>query len=367
MIQRTTLRIGLFHATLPEPDRKPGGVEVHVDRLAGALAQRGHYVRVYSMSPAPSGASYDHVSIALGERIGRLERMFVLPTKLNDLEVDDLDLLHLHGDDWFYWRRPIPTIRTFHGSALSEAHFASGWRRRVSQLLLHGMEQLSGRQATASYGLTPAQAHNGHLLGSLSSGVDLPPAPPRPKGGPPTVLFVGTWDGRKRGSLLQQVFCNQIKPRIPEAQLWMVSDRCQEAEGVTWFPRPSDKELAALYRRASLFCLPSLYEGFGIPYLEAMVHGTPVVATPNVGARYLLEEGSAGAIADDAELASTIAALLLDRHRRGELSRRGRRRAAQFSWELVAASHEAAYHAAIAAWQEQDRSPRLLRRLKPAQ
>jgi phosphatidyl-myo-inositol alpha-mannosyltransferase len=367
MIQQTTLRIGLFHATLPEPDRKPGGVEVHVHRLAGALAERGHHVRVYSMSSAPGGASYDHAPIALGHRLGRLGRMFALPMRLNDLNVEDLDLLHLHGDDWFYSRRSIPTIRTFHGSALSEARFASGWRRRASQLLLHGMEQISGRRATAAYGLTPAQAHNSHLVGSLTSGIDLPPAVRKTQGGPPSVLFVGTWEGRKRGKLLQRVFCSEIRPRVPGVQLWMVSDRCEEAEGVIWFPRPSDEELAELYRRASLFCLPSLYEGFGIPYLEAMAHGAPVVATPNVGSQYLLEEGSSGAIAHDAELASTLTDLLGDEARRAALTRRGYRRAAQFSWDQVAATHESAYLSAIADWQARGQAPRLSRRLRPAQ
>ena len=44
----------------------------------------------------------------------------------------------------------------------------------------------------------------------------------------------------------------------------------------------SDAELVDLYRSSWLFCLPSSYEGFGIPYAEAMANGCPVVATPAV-------------------------------------------------------------------------------------
>ena len=53
--------------------------------------------------------------------------------------------------------------------------------------------------------------------------------------------------------------------------------------GITVLGRLDDEELAREYRAAWVFCLPSSYEGFGIPYAEAMASGTPVVATPNPG------------------------------------------------------------------------------------
>jgi hypothetical protein len=68
-----------------------------------------------------------------------------------------------------------------------------------------------------------------------------------------------------------------------------------------------------------------------------MAHCTPVVATPNVGSRYLLEDGEAGAIAD-AELASTITDLLLDESRRRKMAGLGYRRATHFTWDQVAAT-----------------------------
>ena len=91
-------------------------------------------------------------------------------------------------------------------------------------------------------------------------------------------------------------FVRDVLPAVPNARLYMV---CRDApanpgDGVTVLGQLSDAELAAAYQRSWAFCLPSDYEGFGIPYAEAMASGLPVVATPNIGARYVLNEGEAG-------------------------------------------------------------------------
>ena len=70
------------------------------------------------------------------------------------------------------------------------------------------------------------------------------------------------------------------RPVLPR-RLWMVAEDAPEARNVTVLGRVSDDELAELYRQAWVFCLPSTYEAFGIPYVEAMASGCPVVATPN--------------------------------------------------------------------------------------
>lgn len=95
-----------------------------------------------------------------------------------------------------------------------------------------------------------------------------------------------------------------------------------------------DKTLAVLYRLAAVFVFPSLYEGFGLPPLEAMASGTPVV-TSNVSslpevvgdAAILVDPYSAEAIADG------ILTVLRSTHLRGDLSRRGLERVKAFSWE----------------------------------
>jgi glycosyltransferase involved in cell wall biosynthesis len=94
-----------------------------------------------------------------------------------------------------------------------------------------------------------------------------------------------------------------------------------------------DATLAVLYQLASVFVFPSLYEGFGLPPLEAMASGTPVV-TSNVSslpevvgdAALLIDPMDAGAIAD------AVARVLNDEPLRAELVRRGHERVKAFSW-----------------------------------
>jgi phosphatidyl-myo-inositol alpha-mannosyltransferase len=129
------LRIGVFSASLPRSGRKPGGVDIHIHRLSNRLAQHGHHVRVASFSAAPADACYEAIAlrpVGLGEHT--LTRISVVSAAFNLLDTSDLDVVHLHGDDWFYLRRGVPTVRTFHGSALMEARHATRARRRVLQL-----------------------------------------------------------------------------------------------------------------------------------------------------------------------------------------------------------------------------------------
>jgi glycosyltransferase involved in cell wall biosynthesis len=110
---------------------------------------------------------------------------------------------------------------------------------------------------------------------------------------------------------------------------------------VTYHVGVEDRELAALYRRAWLYVTPSTYEGFGLPYLEAMACGTPVVATPNPGSLEVLDHGACGVLASDAEFASRIAALLADADARASWSACGLRRASEYSLDAMLDRYEA--------------------------
>jgi phosphatidylinositol alpha-mannosyltransferase len=341
------LRIGMFTTSLPEPDRKPGGVDVLIDRLARRLVDRGHMVRVLTYSPAPADATYEVQRLQPGAwREQKLRRMVSVPRALNQVDLAGLDVLHLHGDDWFYRRRALPTVRTFYGSALDEARTATRWRRRVSQSVCFALELLAARRATATYGLIPGDGRWYRTRGSLGCGVD-PDDRRAERSAHPTVLFVGTWLGRKRGRVLAHAFAREVKPRLPDAELLMVSDEVVPGPGITWVQRPSDEELRRLYREAWLFCLPSAYEGLGIPYLEAMAAGTPVLATPNPGADHVLRSGKDGRIAPPDRLAAELVQLLTDGAARETLGRRGRLRAEDFSWSAVCDAHEEAYRHAM--------------------
>jgi glycosyltransferase involved in cell wall biosynthesis len=110
-----------------------------------------------------------------------------------------------------------------------------------------------------------------------------------------------------------------------------------------------DETLAVLYRLASVFVFPSLYEGFGLPPLEAMASGTPVVAS-NVSS--LPEVAGDAALLVDPEdpeaIAGAIYMLLTDRTLRAELRERGLARARKFTWGESVARTRAIYTEVLA-------------------
>jgi glycosyltransferase involved in cell wall biosynthesis len=130
--------------------------------------------------------------------------------------------------------------------------------------------------------------------------------------------------------------------RYPAAK--QAAERLSLQDAVKFIGPVKDADLPALYGGAELFVFPSEYEGFGLPVLEAMACGTPVVC----GNRSSLPEiaGDAALLCDPQDvvsLARTIAQGLADRDGRAELQQRGLARAAQFSWEQTAQRTLAVY------------------------
>jgi glycosyltransferase involved in cell wall biosynthesis len=105
-------------------------------------------------------------------------------------------------------------------------------------------------------------------------------------------------------------------------------------QDVRFFGFVPSKTLSALYRLASVFAFPSLYEGFGLPPLEAMACGTPVVTSRISSLPEVV--GDAALLIDPystEDIAHGLERVLGDEGLRGELSARGRMRVKQFSWE----------------------------------
>jgi glycosyltransferase involved in cell wall biosynthesis len=100
-----------------------------------------------------------------------------------------------------------------------------------------------------------------------------------------------------------------------------------------------DQELPALYSGALAFVYPSIYEGFGLPVLEAMATGTPIIAANSTAIPELV--GDAGLlvdVSDPREIAMPIMRIIEDENKRAELSARAIGRSLQFTWERAATS-----------------------------
>jgi glycosyltransferase involved in cell wall biosynthesis len=160
----------------------------------------------------------------------------------------------------------------------------------------------------------------------------------------PFVLAVGTLEPRKNHSVLVKAFSGLLKD--PSLQLvfagglgWRYGPLLREMaplqkeERLVHTGYVSERDKALLYQQALCVVCPNLYDGFSLPALESMAHGTPVIISNTPAC--LEVTGDAGIAVDPRDTAgwaSAIRRLSSDGALRGELSRAGRARAAEFSW-----------------------------------
>jgi glycosyltransferase involved in cell wall biosynthesis len=210
--------------------------------------------------------------------------------------------------------------------------------------VISGLEKVGAWVADVNVGVSYATKQRiPEVSQVIPNGVDMTRLRPGQKSEKPSVLFVGTTGGRKRGTWLAKIFCQQVRAKFPDAELWSVAEKSMEGEGIVNFGRVSQDVLCDLYQKAWVFCLPSTYEGFGIPYVEALAAGTSVVAAPNVGAREILAEGKYGIIAQDDQIGAQIVCLLGDENLRRSYAEKGLVRAQDFEWDKVVRQYEAIY------------------------
>jgi glycosyltransferase involved in cell wall biosynthesis len=216
------------------------------------------------------------------------------------------------------------------------------------------------RQLCSSYGAEPSRVH------AVPLGVDTDLFRPGLGGGAqlvsraggmvaaPYVLYVGLLHPRKNVMALREAlllladrgFPHQLvivggtahdRRDGPDLARAAVAPLPRHANRVTHLQGVSDAQLAALMAGAEALCLPSLMEGFGLPVLEAMACGTPVV----VSDRGSLPEvvGDAGVIVPPTVdgIEAGLATVLADEDKAAELGRRGRQRAERFPWENTSA------------------------------
>ena len=352
------MKIAVLSSQLPSPERaKTGGVAYAAHRLANALVQRGHELTVFSTDDRPDGALY-HLCKVQSPRPSDPIRAWLwqwqLALRYAAQDFGEYDIIHAHGDHVFVRHPRTPLVRTMHGSSLAEALHSVSWKRRFWYLTFTPSEYVEAARATRVVAISANTRKYVPCVDLvIPNSVNRQVFRPDPHTNSqlrhrhPTILFVGTLAGRKRGRMMLEIFQNQIRPVLTNAELWMVAEQTVKAPGTVFFQTPDESTLAKLYRKSWVFCLPSTYEGFGIPYIEAMACGTPVVATPNEGARELLEDGKWGILAHPSELGETLLSILNYESRRCSLAALGLSRAEAFDQTRVVDKYESLFESMV--------------------
>jgi glycosyltransferase involved in cell wall biosynthesis len=252
------------------------------------------------------------------------------------------DVLHLTAH-----RGPLvsgtPLVLTIHDLAvLRHPETFNRWTREYSRRFLPRLARKAMRVIAVSE-FTAAEAVE--LLGLHEDRVRVIPhgvgEPFRPHGeaaGGEYVLAVGTLEPRK--NLPRVVLAAEragLDVRVVGPEGWGAVD----VPSVGFVP---DHELARLYRGAAALVYPSLYEGFGLPVLEAMATGTPVVTTAG-GATEELANGAA-VLVDPLDVESIAAGIEEAVRRRDELREAGLERAGRYSWEAAGTATAEVYREA---------------------
>lgn len=171
----------------------------------------------------------------------------------------------------------------------------------------------------------------------------------------PFLLHVGTLEPRKNHTFLFEVF-NRLDTFEGDLVLcgmegWHVEPILRALENSPKRTRirrldfVSDAQLTALYRRAEALLFPSLYEGFGLPPIEAMRQGCPVISSDGGSLPEVVGQGGMVLPLETETWVAAVGALLSDSARRAAQVEAGRTRAAEFSWERCADETWAAYRA----------------------
>ncbi len=236
-------------------------------------------------------------------------------------------------------RSRTPTVLTVHDLALLRYPEAfPRWHRLYGQSALRAtlraadalvaVSEFTKRETVALTGVSAER------IRVVPNGVDEIFTPQGPAEDGDFVLTVATLEPRK--NLARAVEAAQlagVELRVVGARGW------GGVEVSGWVGEVPDAELASLYRGARCVLYPSLYEGFGLPVLEAMACGTPVVTSLGTA----LEEvaGGAAVLVDPLDVSALAEGIGAAEARRGELVRLGLERARELTWSRAADDVEA--------------------------
>jgi glycosyltransferase involved in cell wall biosynthesis len=349
--------IALDGTPLTEPT---GGVSRYTWELARTLAETFPDDQYWLLSDQPFATPVNCPrNLHTGSRPSTaIDRRWWLWGLQHEMERRHVDLFH--GTDFSVPYVPMgrPSVMTIHDMSpwLDEAwnHASSRVRWRTPQLLRLGLvkrvitpSEAVRRAAIQQLQLSPEEVVAVPLAArEMFQPVETAPAPPY-------LLFVGTIEERKNVGRLIDAW-REVRTRH-EVELWLVGRVRDEftppppADGLRYLGAVDDAELPGLYSGAIACVYPSHYEGFGLPVLEAMQCGCPVVTSRDPAILEVTGDAAVHVDArDTAALVAAIEAVITDPARRAELCQRGLERAAQFSWRETARRTREVYASACA-------------------
>jgi glycosyltransferase involved in cell wall biosynthesis len=255
----------------------------------------------------------------------------------------------LHCTTYYGPIRPrVPTVVTVHDLAvLRHPEAFPRWTRTYAPLLIprvlraaHGVIAVSEFTATEVELLLRVPREKIHVV---PNAVDETFSPDGPRADGDYVLAVGTLEPRKNlARAIEAAAQTGVDLRVVGAPGW----GGVEARGanVTWLGAVDDDELARQYRGALCVVYPSVYEGFGLPVLEAMACGAAVVTSS--GGATAEVAGDAAVLVDPLDVGAIAAGIETAIAGREALRPRGIERARGFSWDEAARLTQAVYEAA---------------------
>lgn len=372
------MRIAIDATSVP---RQRAGAGTYIYNLVQTLAQvdRDNTYFVFAKPEtfdgrALQGDDFRLVPVRLPSRLARmLWEQVMLPLHLRRLGVDVLHSPHyttplasagwrrvvtIHDVTFFLLPRRYPVLRRlyFQGASRAGARLAA-LAIAVSETVKGDVVRYLGLPAERVRVVPLAAGPGFHPLedsARMEAVRDRYGLPPR------FILSVGTLEPGKNQTTLVRAF-HRLKGKGLEQGLviagqkgWMYEKLFRLVDGLGLRDEvrfvgyvPAD-DLVAVYNMADLFVFPSLYEGFGLPPLEAMACGLPVVASSAPALAEVLNGAAILVTPSDVDaLAEASARALGDRRLRSRLRRQGLERASQFSWQRTARGTVAAYEAAL--------------------